>query len=126
MCQEAHPEVRSGLGGPPGSPELVRSPPGGLGLVGMPFRKSCTGREVFPVVRDRSGGPCRGQRRVKRPTRKSGMGQEAHQEVRDESRGPPRGAGLVGRTSRRCRMGQKAHPEDRDRSRAHLEVRDGY
>ena len=43
----AHPEVREGSGGPPG----------GLGGVGRPTRRSVKGREADPEDRERSGDP---------------------------------------------------------------------
>ena len=55
--QKAHPKVRECLGGPPGGPELFRRPPGGLGWVGRPSRRSWRGREAHPTVWEGSVGP---------------------------------------------------------------------
>ena len=91
MAGAAHPEVREGLGGPPGGP----------GVVGRPTLRSGRGWEANPVVREGSGGPPGGPEGV----------QAAHPEVLDWSGGQPRSSGRVGRPTRKFGKGLEAHPE---------------
>ena len=75
MCQEAHPEVREGSGGPPRGHR-------GVGR----------GCEADPEVRGKSEGPpggpvgiVRPTQRSEKPTRRSGRGRESHLDVREGS-----------------------------------------
>ena len=58
-------------------------------------------RNTFREVRDGSGHPPRGSRRVCTPSMRSGIGRDTLPEVRDISGHPPGGPGRVGTPSGR-------------------------
>ena len=76
--------------------------PGGSGVVGRPSRRSASGQEALPEVRETlpedrmwSEDTTKGPRVDGRPTRRSGNGLKALPKVHVWSRGPPGSPGVV-------------------------------
>ena len=103
----------------------------------MPSRRSQSGQEAIPKVREWSealpevrewsgdhlgglGRPPGGPRLVGRPSRRSMSHWEALLDVPELSGGPPGGPGAVGRPSRRPRHGREALPVVQEWSCGHL------
>ena len=80
-------------------------------MVERPSRRSMSGREALPEVREWSGGLPGGPGVVGWLFRGSDSGGEALPEVREWSGGFPRGPGVVG-------SGRETHPEVRESSRS--------
>ena len=107
----AHPEVREGLGGPPGVPE---DSPRGPGEVRCPTRRFGRGRETLPVGWDVSGGPPRSPGEVRRSMRRVGRGQEVHPDVRKGLVGPIERQEGVGWLTRWAEWCWEVLPEGRE------------
>ena len=72
--QEALPNVREWLRGPPECPGVVGRPSQCLRMFGRPSRMAGSGREALPDVREWSGGPPECPGVVERHSRMSGSG----------------------------------------------------